>query len=203
MSALPSLRAICLADELDRVLMLAARQVRTVLLGAPGEHERGGLARLHRVADFEIGQLFDPDAVERGDRTRQRRFLVVGLLRVGLTLLGRRLPAAPATRRRRLLRRDRGHKCRENQERNDNSPHQVLFLSCSRGPTPARAPATARYARLRAVNFRSRGARRSSRRWGPTPNACRFALTRYAAADGSHSRARDGSLRSPAGGQLS
>ena len=125
------------ADELDRVLMLAARQVRPVLLGAPSEHQRGRLARLHGVAHFEVGQLLDPDAVARGDRAGQGGFLVVGLLRVGLALLGRHLPA-PAARRRRLLRGDKGRKSSDHHQSNDNSAHHVLFLSGSRGPTPAR-----------------------------------------------------------------
>jgi hypothetical protein len=53
--------------------MLAARHVRSVLLGAAREHERGRLAGLDRVAGLKIGELLDPDAVACRNRPRQRR----------------------------------------------------------------------------------------------------------------------------------
>src|SRR5439155_21727394 len=54
-------RLTCLSQD---DIMFRSDEVRTVLLGAARHDQRGCLSGLQRVADLELGELLDPDAVD-------------------------------------------------------------------------------------------------------------------------------------------
>ena len=136
MSALPSFRAIASPTRRIAILVFAARHVGTVLLGAAREHERGGLAGLDGVADLQIRELLDPDAVACRDRPRERRRALMRLSSRRFALLWRLLRPATApplgwlrgrASRRRLLGRERdSQKWNRCQDGELSASHRIL-----------------------------------------------------------------------------
>src|SRR5262249_9005041 len=71
----------------QRDLMLRRDEIGPVLFGASGEDQRRRLAGLHRVANLEVRELLDPDAVDRRDRPCGGPFLFISLAGSRLALL--------------------------------------------------------------------------------------------------------------------